>query len=200
MSVVAAEQKPELGSVARQGAIATVVAVVVNVVLYFLGSAIGAFPPEALTPLGGPVVVGPVAIMSLLGGVVGTIGYFVLTRFLSRAKANLWFAILVLLVLVGMFFSHSASKMCQQCRSLFWKLCISSWGPLCSISCPKPKAGRSPNFPQTPRTSGASGISAYGCISAPVLLRGCKRFSPADRAAWNSAPVSSPGRGRGGSG
>jgi ABC-type branched-subunit amino acid transport system permease subunit len=43
--------------------------------------------------------------MSVLGPVVGTIGYTVLSRFLSPASTKRWFTILAVVVIVAMFYS-----------------------------------------------------------------------------------------------
>jgi hypothetical protein len=66
--------------------------------LYFLGSAIGAFPDTAITPVGQPIIALPVILFSLLGVIVGTAGYILLTRFLAEQRANLIFVIGIVVV------------------------------------------------------------------------------------------------------
>jgi len=95
-------QKPGIASIARQGAMAGVVGLVVNAVLYFVGAAVDAFPPDALTPMGVPVDIGAIAGISVVSTVAAIVGYFVLTRFLSPARARQIFTILALLVLLAM--------------------------------------------------------------------------------------------------
>lgn len=97
--------KPSLGEVAKAGGTAVAVAIAVNVVLYLIGAAVGAFPPDALTPMGVPVDVTAVIAVSLMGSLVGTIGYFILTRVLTLQLARQVFTGGVVLVLIGMFFS-----------------------------------------------------------------------------------------------
>lgn len=95
-------QKPGFGSIVRQGAIAGVVALVVNAALYFAGAAMNAFPPDALTPMGVPVDIAAIASMSVMSTLAAIVGYFVLTRFLSPARARQIFLILALLVVLAM--------------------------------------------------------------------------------------------------
>lgn len=95
------ETKPTMNTTIRKGAIGTVIAVVVNAALFLIGSTF-TFPAEALSPLGEPVTLGPVIIMTLLAGVVATIGYLVLTRFLTLRNANIVMWVVTVLVLIGM--------------------------------------------------------------------------------------------------
>ena len=99
------DQKPSVGSLAVTGGIAAVVAAVINAVLFLVGNALGAFPEDVLTPLGEPISLVPVVLMTIVGGIAATVGYIVLTRFLSvrNAKIALW--VIGALVLFGMFFS-----------------------------------------------------------------------------------------------
>lgn len=99
------QQRPSPGQILRRGGLATLLAAVVNLALYALGASLGAFPPTALTPVGEPLSWQAVLAMSVLGGVVGTLGYLVFTRFLARPQANRWFIGLSILVLLGMFFA-----------------------------------------------------------------------------------------------
>lgn len=97
------EVKPTVGQTALKGLPATVIAVGINVVLFLIGSALGAFPEEVLTPMGTPIQLVAVAVMTLLGGVVATMGYFVLTRYLSLRVAKIVMWVVAVLVLGGMF-------------------------------------------------------------------------------------------------
>ncbi len=99
------EVKPTFGRTAMRGLPAAVVAVGINAVLYLIGSAFGSFPEDVLTPMGTPIQLIAVVIMTLGGGIVATVGYFVLTRFLSVKMAKIAMWILGILVLGGMFFS-----------------------------------------------------------------------------------------------
>ncbi len=97
--------KPSVGGIFKNGAIAAAIAVVVNAVLYWIGGALNAWPPEALTGMGVPVALPAVIGMSVIASVAAIIVYLVMTRILSRERANRWFIILSVLVLVGMFFT-----------------------------------------------------------------------------------------------
>ena len=102
MSVESLPTKPSLGGILKNGAIAGAAAVVVNAVLYLVGNALGWFPADVLSPMGTPITLAPVIGMTVFGAVVGTVGYLVLSRFLSRAQTNRWFTILAVLVLAFM--------------------------------------------------------------------------------------------------
>ena len=102
MSVETLQTKPSLSGILKNGAIAGGVAVVVNAVLYLVSNALGWFPADVLSPVGTPITLGPVIGMTVFGAVAGTVGYLVLSRFLSRAQTNRWFTILAVLVLAFM--------------------------------------------------------------------------------------------------
>lgn len=104
MAQAVANLKPSVGQVAKAGGTAVAVAIAVNVVLYLIGAAAGAFPPDALTPMGVPVDVTAVIAASLMGSLVGTIGYFILTRVLTLKLARQIFIGGMVLALIGMFF------------------------------------------------------------------------------------------------
>ena len=80
-------------------------ATVVNTILFFIGSALGAFPPDALTPMGAPVDIIAILGISVASTVAAIVVYFLLLRFLSRERVNQVFVILAVLVLVGMAFN-----------------------------------------------------------------------------------------------
>lgn len=97
--------KPSIGGIFKNGAIAAGIAAVVNVVLYWIGGALNAWPPEALTGMGVPVALPAVIGMTVIASITATIVYLVMSRILSRERANRWFIILAVLVLVMMFFT-----------------------------------------------------------------------------------------------
>jgi hypothetical protein len=101
-STMPAVEKPSIGSIVKNGAIAGVGSVVVNAILYFIGAAMGGFPETVIAPTGVPITVGPVILLTIAGAVAGTIGYIALSRFLSKAQADRWFVILASIVLVLM--------------------------------------------------------------------------------------------------
>ena len=96
------DTKPSIGGIIKNGAIAGGIAVVVNAILYLRASALGWFPDTVITPSGAPITLAPVLMITLGGAIVGTIGYLILSRFLNRQKADLWFTILAVIVLVVM--------------------------------------------------------------------------------------------------
>lgn len=98
-------QKPEFGRIARQGAIGGGIGIVVNAILFFIGSAMGAFPADALTPMGAPVDIMAVVGFSVVSTIAAIVIYFLLHRFLSVERARQVFLILAVLVLVGMAFN-----------------------------------------------------------------------------------------------
>jgi len=105
MSATIEGQKPGFGSIARQGAQGGILATVINAILFTVGSALGAFPPEALTPMGPPVDITAILGISVAATVAAIVGYFVLTRIASLQRANQILVILAVLVLVGMAFN-----------------------------------------------------------------------------------------------
>ncbi len=96
------DSKPSISGIIKNGAIAGVLAVVVNAILYFGAAAFGWFPETVLTPAGVPITLAPVVSLSVGAAIAGTVGYLILSRFLNRQKANLWFTILAVIVLVVM--------------------------------------------------------------------------------------------------
>ena len=99
------DAKPSVGGVIKNGAIAGVIGVVVNAILYFIGSAMGAFPETVLNPAGQPITLVPVIIVTLVGAIAGTIGYLILSRLMLKPLADRWFTILAVIVLIGMAFT-----------------------------------------------------------------------------------------------
>ena len=94
------DAKPSIGGVIKNGAIAGLVGLVINVILYLIGSAMGAFPETLLTPFGQPITLTAIIGATVMGAVLGTIAYLLLSRFLVKPLANRWFIILAVIVLV----------------------------------------------------------------------------------------------------
>jgi len=102
-----AAPKPAIGSIVRAGAIGIVIATVINVILYFISSAIGALP--AMATMGQPITLVPVLTFTIGGGIAATILYLILTRFLTHGRANTVFVIIASLVIIGMAFTPLTS-------------------------------------------------------------------------------------------
>ena len=96
------DPKPTIAQTARTGLTAAVAAVVINALLFLIGS-IFTFPDDALTPLGEPVGLAPVIVVSAVGGIAATVGYMVLLRFLTKTNANRVMWAFTVLVLIAMF-------------------------------------------------------------------------------------------------
>ena len=91
-----------IGEIWKAGLLGAGVAAIINVVLYLIGRALGSFPDTALTPMGRPVDVVGAAVVSILGVLAGAVVYTILTRLLDTARANRWFLIIAIVVLVLM--------------------------------------------------------------------------------------------------
>jgi len=92
--------KPTAGTIWRNGSIAAVVSAVINVALFLVGSAIGGMPPEVLTPMGVPIQLSAVLLLSVVPVLLGTLLYWILNRFVSNP--NLWFGIAVIIAFLVM--------------------------------------------------------------------------------------------------
>lgn len=97
------DAKPTIGSIVRAGAIGLVIAALLNAILFFIGTAIGAMP--AMATMGQPIDLMAVLIFTIGGGIAATILYLILTRFLDHDRANLTFVIIASLVLIAMAFT-----------------------------------------------------------------------------------------------
>lgn len=95
--------KPTIGAVLQAGAVGILIAAVLNLLLYFLATAIGALP--AMSSMGQPITLIPVLSFTVGAGIVATLLYLVLTRFLAPGRANAIFLIIASLVLIGMAFT-----------------------------------------------------------------------------------------------
>ena len=101
------DTKPTLGSIVRSGAIGIVIAAVLNVILYFISTAIGALP--IMSTMGQPIALMPVLTFTIGSGLAATILYLILTRFLDHGRANTVFVVIASLVLIGMAFTPITS-------------------------------------------------------------------------------------------
>jgi hypothetical protein len=73
------------GKLVQAALIAAVVAVVLNVVVYFIGSALGTLPESVVVPPANlPITVVPIVMATVMGAVAGTIVYALLGRFTAR--------------------------------------------------------------------------------------------------------------------
>jgi len=103
MTTVISQPKPALVAIWRNGLIAAIVAAVINAILFYIGAVAGGFPASVLTPMGVPITVMPVIIATVLGIVVGTLGYAILSRFTTNP--NRWFTIVAIVVLLLMVYN-----------------------------------------------------------------------------------------------
>ncbi len=94
--------KPSISNIWRNGLIAAVVAAVGNAILYLIGSATGNMP-AIMTPMGQPLTLQPVLLMSIVPLLLATLAYTVLTRIIP-ARANLILIIAAVLVFIGFLF------------------------------------------------------------------------------------------------
>jgi hypothetical protein len=94
-----------LGEIWKAGLIGAGAAAIINVVLYLLGRLLGSFPSTALTPMGRPVDVVGTAVFSVFGVLAGAVVYTILSRLMDTARANRWFLIIAIVVLVLMVLS-----------------------------------------------------------------------------------------------
>jgi hypothetical protein len=105
MSASTLSTKPAIGTIWRNGITAAIVAAVINAILYYAGLATGNWDLGVITPMGTSINIVPVVVMSIATIVAGTLGYTIVSRFVSNP--NLWFivatAIVFLLMLAGPF-------------------------------------------------------------------------------------------------
>ena len=99
--------KPTIGSIFRAGAIGTVIAVVLNLILYFISTAMGALP--VMSTMGQPIALVPVLTFTIGAGIGATVLYLIVTRFLDHGRANTVFVVIASLVLIGMAFGPPTS-------------------------------------------------------------------------------------------
>jgi hypothetical protein len=103
MTTAISQSKPGLGAIWRNGVIAAVVAAVINAILFYIGAAAGGFPTSVLTPMGVPITISTVLVATVVGILVGTLGYTILSRLTTNP--NRWFTILAVIVLVLMVYN-----------------------------------------------------------------------------------------------
>ena len=93
---------PPVPTFLRAGALAGVLALVVNVALYYVAVAGGFWDFSIQSPAGGPITVAPVAIFSLAPAIVGALLAWVLVRFVPAGLAV--FQVVALVVFVAFLF------------------------------------------------------------------------------------------------
>lgn len=101
------DTKPSIGTIMRAGATGIVIAAILNLILYFISTAIGALP--AMASMGQPITLLPVLTFTIGPGIAATILYLILTRFLEHERANKVFVTIASLVLIGMAFTPITS-------------------------------------------------------------------------------------------
>jgi hypothetical protein len=101
MTTAVESPKPTIASIARAAGIGIGVAIVINVVLYFIATSAGWLP--ALTTMGTEITLVPVIIFSIGPSIIGALLYFALTRFITPvARANQIFVIIASIALILM--------------------------------------------------------------------------------------------------
>jgi predicted Na+-dependent transporter len=103
MTIAASPVKPAAGTIWRNGALAAVVAAVVNAILYFVGAGLNAFPQDVMTPAGEPITLVPVLLFTIVPIVLGTLAYTILSRFTNRAYQ--WLVVISLIIFVAMIYT-----------------------------------------------------------------------------------------------
>ncbi len=94
--------KPTLGQIAKATGLAIAVAAIVNIVLYFISAAAGWLPAESTQ---GTITLPILLTASIVPPIAGAVLYYILTRFLSYARANLVFVVISSIVLIAMAFT-----------------------------------------------------------------------------------------------
>ncbi|MCX6046601.1 MAG: DUF6069 family protein [Chloroflexi bacterium] len=102
MTTIIQSTKPAMGAIWRNGLLAAGVAAVGNTILYVIGSATGNMP-AIMTPMGQPLTLFPVLLMSIVPLLLATLAYAILTR-LTATRANLIFRLVAALVFIGFLF------------------------------------------------------------------------------------------------
>jgi len=96
---------PAISTIWRNGIIAAVVAAALNAILYQVGAATGNMPADFITPLGYPITLAPMVIMSIVPLLLGTLAYTILTRFVKNPLANRIFVGVSIVLLILFAFS-----------------------------------------------------------------------------------------------
>lgn len=86
-------------SLLKYALLAIVISLAANSALFFVGSALGAFPPTAILPNNEPMTLPPVVIGTVGGLVLATIGFAVLRRFTRMPVLIFRIGALIVLVL-----------------------------------------------------------------------------------------------------
>lgn len=92
--------RPSIGSIVKAAGMAIAVAVILNAILYFLSDALGWLP--LATTFAQEITLVPILIFSIMPIIIGTVIYFILTRFMTHSRANQIFVILSSIVLIIM--------------------------------------------------------------------------------------------------
>lgn len=88
------------GSIVRSGALAALVAAVINGVIYLIGEAAGLFPDSVQLPNGGgSLTLLPVIFASVVGAILATVAFFVVSRISRRPRVVFRIVAAVALVL-----------------------------------------------------------------------------------------------------
>lgn len=91
--------KPTIAQIARATGLAILVALIINVILYFVSVPLGWLPTEGSQ---GDITLAPVVTASIVPVIAGAIFYFVLTRIFAYKRANNVFLIIASIALILM--------------------------------------------------------------------------------------------------
>jgi hypothetical protein len=103
MSTSTTLQKKSFIQILQAAGMAYAAAAVGNLLIYFIGSALGAFPADVITPAGEPITFLPVVMATTAGVVMALVGYLVLSRFLAPERINRIFTILLGVIILASF-------------------------------------------------------------------------------------------------
>ena len=98
-----ATQRRPLSRIWLNALIGLVVALVANAIIYFIGSALGMFPNNIITPAGVPLGLQEIIVVTTAGLLGGAIVFSILNYIVRRP--DLWFAAIAVIVLVISFTS-----------------------------------------------------------------------------------------------
>ncbi len=100
MTTAVTSSRPTPGTIARATGMALGVAIVLNVILYFVATGAGWLPAE--TAMGTLIELVPVLIFTIVPSIIGALIYFGLTRRFAREQANRIFVIVASIALIVM--------------------------------------------------------------------------------------------------
>lgn len=78
--------RPSFRAFLTAGVLAAVVSVAVNVVLFWIAQAVGAWSMAVVTPVGDPIVLSSVALLSVGSAIVGSLLAWLLIAFVPRGR------------------------------------------------------------------------------------------------------------------